>query len=114
MGQGVKVHRCDCPNIQNEKARLIQVYWDENIEQKQYEVKLIIHSMDRNFLLSDIVTIVSQCKAGLNHVDSKVNDDKITATTKMSVVVENARHLQILMANLRKINSVTRVERVIQ
>lgn len=113
-GQGVKVHRIDCPNIQKEKERLINVYWDENIEQKQYEVKLIIQSMDRNFLLSDIVTVVSQCKAGLNHVDSKVNDDKITATTKMSVVVENARHLQILMANLRKINSVTQVERVIQ
>lgn len=113
-GQGVKVHRIDCPNIQKERERLINVYWDENIEQKQYEVKLIIQSMDRNFLLSDIVTVVSQCKAGLNHVDSKVNDDKITATTKMSVVVENARHLQILMANLRKINSVTQVERVIQ
>lgn len=113
-GQGVKVHRIDCPNIQKEKERLIPVYWDENIEQKQYEVKLVIHSMDRNFLLSDIVTIVSQCKAGLNHVDSKVNDDKITATTKMSVVVQDARHLQMLIANLRKINSVTQVERIIQ
>ena len=113
-GQGVKVHRADCPNIQKEKERLIPVYWDENIEQKQYEVKLVIHSMDRNFLLSDIVTIVSQCKAGLNHVDSKVNDDKITATTKMSVVVQDARHLQVLIANLRKINSVTQVERIIQ
>lgn len=113
-GQGVKVHHIDCPNIQKEKERLIPVYWDENIEQKQYEVKLVIHSMDRNFLLSDIVTIVSQCKAGLNHVDSKVNDDKITATTKMSVVVQDARHLQVLIANLRKINSVTQVERIIQ
>lgn len=113
-GQGVKVHRIDCPNIQKENERLIPVYWDENMEQKQYEVKLVIHSMDRNFLLSDIVTIVSQCKAGLNHVDSKVNDDKITATTKMSVVVQNASHLQVLIANLRKINSVTQVERIIQ
>ncbi len=113
-GQGVKVHRKDCPNIQKEKNRLIDVYWDEEIEQKQYEVKLLVRSMDRNFLLSDIVTVVSQCKAGLNHVDSKVNDDKITATTKMTVVVENARHLQTLIANLRKINSVMEVERVIQ
>ena len=50
----------------------------------------------------------------MNHVDSKVNDDKITATTKMSVVVQDARHLQMLIANLRKINSVTQVERIIQ
>lgn len=113
-GQGVKVHRKDCPNIQREKARLIEVNWEEEIEQKQYEVKLVVRSMDRNFLLSDIVTVVSQCKAGLNHVDSKVNEDRLTATTKMSVVVSDATHLQSLIANLRKINSVMEVERVIQ
>lgn len=113
-GQGVKVHRIDCPNIKKEKARLIDVYWETEMESKKYEVKLIVHSMDRNFLLSDIVTVVSQCKAGLNHVDSKVNDDRLTATTKMSVVVENAAHLKTLMANLSKINSVIKVERVIQ
>ena len=108
------MHRKDCPNIQREKARLIEVNWEEEIEQKQYEVKLVVRSMDRNFLLSDIVTVVSQCKAGLNHVDSKVNEDRLTATTKMSVVVSDATHLQSLIANLRKINSVMEVERVIQ
>ena len=108
------MHRIDCPNIKKEKARLIDVYLETEMESKQYEVKLIVHSMDRNFLLSDIVTVVSQCKAGLNHVDSKVNDDRLTATTKMSVVVENAAHLKTLMANLSKINSVIKVERVIQ
>lgn len=113
-GQGVKVHRADCPNIVNEKQRLITVEWDENIEQKTYEVKLLIKSTDRNFLLSDIVTVVSQCKAGLQHVDSTVEEDRISATTKMTVIVENAVHLQNLIANLKKVNSVKSVERVIQ
>ncbi|MEG0737038.1 MAG: ACT domain-containing protein, partial [Longicatena sp.] len=112
-GQGVKVHRSDCPNIIHEKKRLIDVDWDENLEQKTYEVKLIVNSTDRNFLLSDIVTVVSQCKAGLQHVDSTVEADGISATTKMTVVVTNAAHLQTLIANLRKINSVQHVERVI-
>ena len=113
-GQGVKVHRRDCPNIQNEKARLIDVEWDENREQRTYEVKLVVRSTDRNFLLSDIVTVVSQCKAGLQHVDSSVNEDGISATTKMTVVVRDAEHLRTLCANLRKVNSVLDVERVIQ
>ena len=113
-GQGVKVHRKDCPNIANEKQRLIDVEWDENIEQKTYEVKLVVRSTDRNFLLSDIVTVVSQCKAGLQHVDSGVEEDKISATTKLTVIVQDAEHLQSLMANLRKINSVRTVERIIQ
>ncbi len=112
-GQGVKVHRKDCPNIINEKQRLISVEWEEGLEEKSYDVDLIIHSNDRSYLLSDIVTVVSQCKAQMNHVDSKVNDDRITATTKMTVGVRDAEHLRTLIANLRKINSVNDVERVI-
>ena len=111
--QGVKVHRKDCPNIINEKQRLISVEWEEGLEEKSYDVDLIIHSNDRSYLLSDIVTVVSQCKAQMNHVDSKVNDDRITATTKMTVGVRDAEHLRTLIANLRKINSVNDVERVI-
>ena len=64
--------------------------------------------------MSDIVTVVSQCKAGLQHVDSTVEADRVSATTKMTVVVENSEHLRMLMANLQKINSVRSVERVIQ
>lgn len=112
-GQGVKIHRKDCPNIVNEKQRLISVEWEEGLEEKSYDVDLIIHSNDRSYLLSDIVTVVSQCKAQMNHVDSKVNDDRITATTKMTVGVRDAEHLRTLIANLRKINSVNDVERVI-
>ncbi|MEG0823063.1 MAG: bifunctional (p)ppGpp synthetase/guanosine-3',5'-bis(diphosphate) 3'-pyrophosphohydrolase [Erysipelotrichaceae bacterium] len=112
-GNGVRVHRTNCPNIINETQRVIDVFWEENIEQKNYVANLEIHSTDRNYLLSDIVTVVSQCKAGLNHVDSMVNDDKLSATTKMEVVVINAEHLKSLIANLKKINSVKSVERVI-
>ena len=111
--QGVKVHRCDCPNIINEKSRIIDVYWDDNLEEKDYEVEVLIASTDRSFLLSDIVTVVSQNKAGLIHVDSKVMDDKISVTTMLTVLVKNAEHLRTLMANLKKVNSVILVERMI-
>lgn len=113
-GQGVKVHRKDCPNVAHEKERLIDVLWEEELETKSYEVNLVLHATDRSFLLSDIVTVVSQCKAGLNHVDSKVEDDKIAVNTKMTVVVQDAEHLRVLVSNLRKINSVVNVERVIK
>ena len=107
--QGVKVHRCDCPNIVNEKSRIIDVYWDDNLEEKDYEVEVLIASTDRSFLLSDIVTVVSQNKAGLIHVDSKVMDDKISVTTMLTVLVKNSEHLRTLMANLKKVNSVISV-----
>ena len=101
-GQGVKVHRADCPNIVNEKKRLIPVQWEEGLDEKQYEVNLIIHSDDRNYLLSDIVTTLQQCNVYLKHVDSAVDDGNLEATTKLTVSVKNAAHLQNLISNLKK------------
>jgi len=111
-GQGVKVHRTDCPNIINETKRLIHVEWDDTFASGKYEVQLFIMSTDRSFLITDLVTVVSQNKAGLVAMNSSVNDDKITATTTLKVVVDDAEHLRILMVNLRKVNSVLSVERM--
>ncbi len=113
-GQGVKVHRTDCPNIVNEKKRIIPVNWDQEPEDKQYEVKLLVRSDDRNYLLSDIVTTLQQNNAALKHVDSAVDDNNLTATTKLTVGVHDARHLTTLMANLKKVRSVNEVVRTIQ
>ena len=113
-GQGVKVHRADCPNIVNEKKRLIPVQWEEGLDEKQYEVNLIIHSDDRNYLLSDIVTNLQQCNVYLKHVDSAVDDGNLEATTKLTVSVKNAAHLQNLISNLKKVRSVNEVIRTIQ
>ena len=113
-GQGVKVHRADCPNIVNEKKRLIPVQWEEGLDEKQYEVNLIIHSDDRNYLLSDIVTTLQQCNVYLKHVDSAVDDGNLEATTKLTVSVRNAAHLQNLISNLKKVRSVNEVIRTIQ
>ena len=110
-GQGVKVHRTDCINVKNETKRLITVEWDEERKEGKYEVKLYILAQDRSFLISDIVTIINQCKAGLVAVNSTVNEDKITASTYLTVVVTDADHLQIVMANLRKIENVFEVHR---
>ena len=113
-GQGVKVHRADCPNIINEKKRLIPVQWEEGLDEKQYEVNLIIHSDDRNYLLSDIVTTLQQCNVYLKHVDSAVDDGNLEATTKLTVSVKNAANLQNLISNLNMVRSVNEVIRTIQ
>ena len=113
-GQGVKVHRADCPNIVNEKKRLIPVEWVEHLEEKNYEVALILHSEDRNYLLSDIVTTLQQNNVYLKHVDSFTDEDNLTVTTKLKVGVKNAEHLRVLMSNLKKIRNVNEVIRTIQ
>ncbi|MFV0382201.1 MAG: RelA/SpoT family protein [Breznakia sp.] len=112
-GQGVKVHRKDCPNVQDMKERLLDVSWDEESSTRNYEALLIVRSSDRNFLLTDIVTVASQCKVGLTQVDSRVDQDALSATTKLTVLVHDAKQLHNLIANLKKVTSVINVERVI-
>ena len=112
-GQGIKVHRKDCPNIQDVK-RLIDVEWDENKPDIKYETSIKIFSKDRSYLLTDLVTVVAQYKANLTAVNSAVNNEDLTATTSLSFMVSDLEHLEMIMANLRKVNSVISVERAIK
>lgn len=110
-GQGVKVHRKDCVNIKNETKRLIEVEWDDTYPEGKYEVKLYILAQDRSYLVSDIVTVISQCKAQLTQVTSGVNEDKVTASTYVSVLVKDAEHLNVVVSNLKKVSQVFEVSR---
>ncbi|MBQ6334342.1 MAG: bifunctional (p)ppGpp synthetase/guanosine-3',5'-bis(diphosphate) 3'-pyrophosphohydrolase [Erysipelotrichaceae bacterium] len=112
-GQGIKVHRADCPNIANEK-RIIDVSWDPDKPDVRYETSVKIFSKDRSYLLTDLVTVVAQYKANLTAVNSQANREDLTATTSMSFMVSDIEHLQNIMANLRKVDSVISVERAIK
>lgn len=110
---GVKVHRKDCPNIINETERMIDVSWEDGYYSGEYEVVLKVLSMDRSFLLTDMVTVASQLKIKLNGVNSELSEDKIHVLTQLRVVVKDAEHLRTFIANLRKVDSVLRVDRII-
>ncbi|MBQ9987316.1 MAG: bifunctional (p)ppGpp synthetase/guanosine-3',5'-bis(diphosphate) 3'-pyrophosphohydrolase [Erysipelotrichales bacterium] len=113
-GKGVKVHRKACPNIANEKARLIDVEWDESYSStEKYRADLLIEASDRNLLLSDIITMTSQCKTGIQSVTAQVAEDRITALVKLTITVDNLAHLNNTIANLKKVESVIGVQRVI-
>ena len=45
-GQGIKVHRADCPNLNGaEKGRLIDVYWDYTNITETLEVDIEISGL---------------------------------------------------------------------
>ena len=112
-GQGIKVHRADCPNIARER-RLIDVEWDPQKPDIKYEASIKIFSKDRSYLLTDLVTVVAQYKANLTAVNSQANAEDLSATTSMSFMVSDLEHLETIMANLRKVDSVISVERAIK
>lgn len=111
-GQGVKVHRTDCPNIRDEHSRLIPVHWEDSDEGKQYDCWLKVDARDRTYLISDIVTVLAQYKATLMGISSEVLPDKVNVTVDLKIRVGNAEQLRIITANLRKLDSVDDVERI--
>lgn len=110
---GVKIHRKDCPNVSKMSNRLIEAKWDEDLSKnEQFIANIEIISTNRNYLLSDIVTVASQNKISIDGVNSQVSDDKRNVTTIMKVVVKNTDHLKAFMTNLRKIENVLDVKRL--
>ena len=75
---------------------------------------LKIDAMDRNYLISDIVTIIAQYKASLTGINSEVLPDKVNVTIDIKVKVRDSEQLRVIMANIRKLDSVVDVERVIK
>ena len=113
-GQGVKVHRADCPNIANEKSRLIPVHWEDSDQNKQYDCWLKVDAMDRTYLISDIVTVLAQYKATLMGINSEVLPDKVNVTVDLKIRIATAEQLRVIISNLRKLNSINDVVRVTQ
>lgn len=112
-GHGIKVHRADCPNIEKER-RLIDVEWNEEKPDIKYETSIKIYSKDRSYLLTDLVTVVAQYKSNLTYVNSVANPEDLSATTFLSLTVNDLEHLETIISNLRKVDSVISVERAIK
>ncbi len=111
-GVGVKVHRCDCANIKGQDARLIDVHWEDEDSERMYDSDLTIIAHDRSFLLTDVVTAVSQTKAPLIKVSMNTHRDTLTSTIKLRIQVHDVEQLTNIMANLRRTEGVMNVERV--
>lgn len=111
-GQGIKVHRADCPNIQNvEKGRLIDVYWDyTNITEKRFEVDIEIIGLDRSNLLNDIITVLGQLKVNILNINAGVHD--MDANIQLRLSVDNAEILQQTIDNLMKVQGIYDIKRV--
>ena len=110
-GEGVRVHRADCPNVKGQDARLINVEWEEEDANRLYDSTLRILAHDRSFLLTDIVTSVSQSRAPMVNVRANVNQEKLLSTVRLTIQVHDLAQLTQAIANIRKVEGVISVER---
>lgn len=109
-GSGITVHRTSCPNVSNGE-RLIEVFWNPKLERKSYPVDLVIEAGDRNNLLSDIVGAIASKNVSVTSMNAKSHPSTLTATLKLSCLVNSSRQLSDVIVAITGINSVYEVKR---
>ena len=108
-GNGISIHRNTCPNIRNSEERIINVHW--NVETtKKYQVDLLITANSSKNLL---VNIISQTTNN-NIAVSSINTLNENTRYKITVSVENKQILEKFINDLKTIQGIQNIERLVK
>ena len=108
-GNGISIHRNNCPNVRNIEQRIINVNWNEKIE-KKYPVDLLITAQNSNNILVEIISKTTNN----NIIVSSVNTLSENARYKLTILVENKEKLNKFINDLNKVQEIQTVERLIK
>ena len=111
-GNGITVHRTECPNINCEKQRLIDVHWKPNLT-GSYPADIKILCNDRDNLLIDILNLFSSLKVKCTEINGKVNFENMTCMVYCQIYVENFEKLEKTFQSLKSLKDVYDIKRVI-
>lgn len=112
-GKGITVHRKNCPNISNEKQRLIDVFWREDLTNSSYPVDIKVECSDRPNLLMDVMGSFAQKNIPVTAINAHLHTSTRETTITATVYVNNSNQLQDLFNVLKNVKSVNDVNRVI-
>ncbi|MBE6972077.1 MAG: bifunctional (p)ppGpp synthetase/guanosine-3',5'-bis(diphosphate) 3'-pyrophosphohydrolase [Ruminococcaceae bacterium] len=114
-GNGISVHRCDCPNAaperrkEEEKGRWLRVSWAEQTEEA-YRTTLQVTAKDRMGLIVDVSTILSSTKTRVCSLNARSTPDGF-GLIELEVEVPGSAQLQTVIRRLEQISGVMRVTR---
>ena len=113
-GQGVSVHRTDCPNVKSLKGqpeRLIEVTWAEG-KPTSFVVAVQVEALDRTRLLSDVATVLSDNHVNILSATSSTGKDRITRL-RFAFELADIAHLSSLLTAVKRVESVFDAYRVV-
>ena len=113
-GKGVAVHSKNCPNVLNlmyEPERRIDVDWArKEAAAGSYPVKLTLFTDDRPGMMKQITAIISDENTNIQNMSARTGDRQ--ANIDVTIDIEDLKHLERILAGLRKIPGVHDVQRV--
>jgi GTP pyrophosphokinase len=115
QGRGISVHRVDCEQLANalnqQPEREVEVQWGIN-NKKSYQVSINIIGGDRQGLLRDISTIISNERVSIIGIESHTDNAKQSMSMTIKVEIANNEALMRLLAKLKQLDDVVEVKRL--
>ncbi|MBA6327043.1 GTP diphosphokinase [Colwellia sp. MB02u-6] len=115
QGRGISVHRVDCEQLANalnqQPEREVEVQWGIN-NKKSYQVSINIIGGDRQGLLRDISTIISNERVSIIGIESHTDNTKQSMSMTIKVEIANNEALTRLLAKLKQLDDVAEVKRL--
>ncbi|HEV2416781.1 MAG TPA: bifunctional (p)ppGpp synthetase/guanosine-3',5'-bis(diphosphate) 3'-pyrophosphohydrolase [Terriglobia bacterium] len=111
-GKGISVHSRSCPNVQNllyDAERRMEVEWSGR-KQILYPVKLTLTTEDRQGMLAEVTSVISDVHSNIQNIEARTGEER--ASIDVTLAIEDMQHLNKIVANLRKIEGVYQVRRV--
>ncbi len=113
-GRGISVHRKDCSNItslpDSEKARFIEVEWEDLKIGKSYNADICIVSEDRKGIFSDISRTCEDMDVHISGVNAKSGRDE-TINITLTLSISSTQQMQKVLRTLRNVPGVSNVYR---
>ena len=114
VGRGVTIHRQDCPNLKQLRAapvsRLIDLDWGSS-DTATYSVSISIRAFDRQGLLRDITSLLSDEDVSILGTRSTSNPKTLTAHIQVEVGIRSVQELDRILNRLKQVANVIEARR---
>ncbi|MDD2557414.1 MAG: bifunctional (p)ppGpp synthetase/guanosine-3',5'-bis(diphosphate) 3'-pyrophosphohydrolase [Desulfuromonadaceae bacterium] len=109
-GRGITVHSATCSHLlETDPQRRVEVAWDEGVKAVR-NVKVNVLCADTKGILAEITNVINQREADI--VAASIHAHGQRGLNEFELAVESVDHLNQVMASLKGIKGVRRVERV--
>jgi len=112
-GKGISVHTAECPNMVNVlgSERVTEVTWVNGADDEFFGVRIAIQVQDRQGVLADITSAVSNLKTNIRESRS-VSTGPGKGLVELTVEIHDRKHLQKIVQALKNIRGIEEVDRV--
>ncbi len=105
-GEGIKVHKKNCPNISSSKDRIINISWNEQANNTYYANLNIL--VNKNDFLADLIALATKEKISIAELKNKDTDNGVIC--ELLVKVNNKDELDHFKREINKFKNIKVME----